>query len=447
MSLKTRLYLLGTFLHLFFLIFILYFYQELENLLIFIELVWGLSLLTYYWLVRKGLEPLEYADTFSNLLKEEEFTVRFSKSQPKDLDKLTQQFNQMLERLHQERLKIGERHRVFELLMAESPIGVLLLDFEQKISQLNPAAEYLLSIESERVVGLHLKNFSNEKLVSLRNVEPDAQRLLSTDDGHQLKVSHHRFLDRGFQRSFFTLQEMTTDIAQSQKLAYDKLIRLMSHEVNNTIAITNSLLESCLNFKTQLDSDSRTDYDNAINIVIERCQSLNEFMQVYANVVQLPKPVISRFNLTNLLRNLAILFYSQAEKLNVKIHFEEQRNFVINADVHLIEQALVNIIKNAIESVESQGNVWIMLDKDQNRIELSIRDDGQGLTDESRRQLFTPFFTTKSSGQGVGLMLVNEIFGAHNYSYSLKNNEGNGAIFSVSIPIDTNDENDRYKRG
>lgn len=435
MSLKTQLYLLGIFLHALTLSVALFFYQQLGSWLVVIEALCVISLFVYFWLIRKGLQPLEYAEVFNNLLKEEEFTLRFSQSQPKDLNSLVLQFNRMLERLHRERLEIGERKRVFEQLMIESPIGVVLLDYEQQISQLNPAAEFLLEIDNSLATGHQLKHFSDEKLRFLQQVEPGSQDLFSGGDGSQIKVSHHRFLDRGFQRSFFMLQEMTQDIAASQKTAYDKLIRLMSHEVNNTIAITNSLLESCLVYKRQLDEDSQVDYGNAINVVMKRCQSLNEFMQAYARVVQLPSPVSSRFNLTDLIRNLTILFFSQAEKSNIKIHFEYADDLSISADVHLIEQALVNIIKNALESIVKEGNVWISLQQNAEFILLSIRDDGQGLNQESKKQLFTPFFTTKNSGQGVGLMLVNEVLNAHGYRYSLRNNNDRGACFKIEIPL------------
>ncbi|WP_196137139.1 PAS domain-containing sensor histidine kinase [Aliikangiella sp. G2MR2-5] len=436
MSLKTKLYLLGSLLHTFFLLVTLYFHKELGGMLLVAELVLISSLLVYFWLVRRGVEPIEYSETFSNLLKEEEFTSRFTKTGQKDLNKLLTQYNAMLSRLYQERLEVGERRSVFEQLMKESPIGVVLLDFENNISQVNPAAEYLFAIRENEIIGSKLALLSGQRIGVLNNVPAESQKLLSTENGHQLKISHHCFLDRGFTRSFYMVQEMTSEIAQSQKRAYDKLIRLMSHEVNNTIAITNSLLESCINYQSQLDADSQEDFSNALNVVIDRSKSLNHFMQAYANVVKLPKPIKSRFNLTKLLKNLTTLFYAQAKQQNVTIQFSDENDYFVKADPNLIEQALVNILKNALESIGSNGLIEVSLQMNSESLELTIKDDGEGISEQTKEQLFTPFFTTKTSGQGVGLMLINEIFTSHDYSYSLTNNKvSKGACFKVQIAI------------
>lgn len=436
MTLKRKLYISNAILHLALLALTLFFYSELGGYLVAIEIALLVSAFAFYKMIRKALQPLEYVEMFSSVLNEREFTARFSYLSQPDLDRLIEKFNQMLQRLHQERLAIGEQRGVFEKLMAESPIGVVLFDYENRISDINPAAEVLLGEKKETLLNKNLSQFSNSTIQLLKTVPIDSHKLVVAEQGRRFKIGHYAIYDRGFDRSFYMLYEMTSEILESQKMAYEKLIRLMSHEVNNTIAITNSLLESCLNYKPQLDSDSQDDFDKAVNIVINRCGSLNEFMQGYAEIVKLAKPVKANFNLTKLIKDLTFLFHAECEKRNIQLVFQQSKEVFIKADASLVEQALMNVIKNAVEAIEQTGKIEVILNETPTgQIELSISDSGEGIGEEIQHQLFTPFFTSKESGQGLGLMLVREIFRLHDFEFSLTNQETqSGAVFKLLIP-------------
>lgn len=216
----------------------------------------------------------------------------------------------------------------------------------------------------------------------------------------------------------------------------------MSHEVNNTIAITNSLLESSLSFKEQLSQESAVDFEKALRIVIARCYSLNQFMQGYSEIVKLQKPVKMQFNLTQLVENLSNLFYSEMSKNKIHLKMDLEKDLHINADPHLVEQALINILKNAIEAIEDRQQndnrneieVKLKFKFELKTIQLDIIDSGCGISSEVKQQLFTPFFTTKATGQGIGLMLIDEILTSHDFQYQLNNNQSQlGACFRVSF--------------
>lgn len=163
-----------------------------------------------------------------------------------------------------------------------------------------------------------------------------------------------------------------------------------------------------------------------------RNESLNRFMKAYADVVKLPTPVISSFDLSQLLNNLATLFYAECQKRNIIITLDVKQSIMINADAHLMEQALVNVLKNAIEAIGQGGTISLTLEKHKASYQLLVKDTGSGIDEDVSQQLFTPFFTTKESGQGVGLMLIHEIMAQHNFDYSLKNNtECPGATFTI----------------
>jgi len=449
-TLKAKLYAVSLLLHGLLLALGIIFRVELGLWLIAVETLLITSLLIFLWLINKGLQPLEYIEIFSSMLREDDFTSQFSSLNQPDLDRLIEQFNIMLERLHKERLSISERKHVFEKLMAESPIGVVLLDYNNRISDCNQSSKRLLknaiaqqSNSLEALPSEHDIPFTFQRLnqfFELDKIAFNQQQLMTTDEGQRLKIGHYRFRDRGFERSFFLIQELTQDILKSQKDAYEKLIRLMSHEVNNTIASTNSLLESCLFFKDELSLSSQKDFEKAINVVINRSASLNQFMQGFADVVKLSKPIKSDFNLSQLVENLAILFYSQCHKQGIVLETILEKNIMVVADSHLIEQALLNIIKNSIEAIEANNHVkrkekiLLILEQKENTICFKVTDSGCGISDEVKHHLFTPFFTTKAKGQGVGLMLIDEILNAHKFPYKLANNiSDDGACFRITF--------------
>ena len=435
MTLKQKLLFTSIFLHISLFSIAFIFREQLASFLVLVEVILVLSFTVFYKLIIKALLPLEYINTFSTLLKEQEFTARFSELNQPDLDSLIGQFNIMLEKLHHERLEIGEQKGIYQKLMAESPIGVVLLDYEGRLSDINPAAAQLLSLKKNKTIGKNLAQLSKTQLKYLSGIAVDSHQLIEVGQGRQLKIAHYEIRDRGFNRSFYMLYELTSDIVALQKSAYEKLIRLMSHEVNNTIAITNSLLESCLTFRKQLDPESTKDFENAINIVINRSGSLNQFMQGYSNVVKLERPIKTSFDLSKMLRDLSTLFYAECNNKNITINLQsEQKKFII-ADANLFEQVLVNLLKNGLEAIGKDGEINITLQQDKDTTHLSIEDTGCGISVEIEKQLFTPFFTSKEFGQGVGLMLVREILNLHEIQYQLVNREnGQGAIFSLSIP-------------
>jgi nitrogen fixation/metabolism regulation signal transduction histidine kinase len=435
MGIKRRLLLITFVLHGFLLIGSLLFLDELGALVLVVELVLLLSLIMFIWLINKSMQPMEYLTLFSSMLKEGEFNAQFSKLGQTELDQLVTQFNIMLSRLYEERLLVGEQRGVLQQLMKESPVGVLLLDFEDRIDSMNPASEKLLDVVLEKVKGTKLHVLTGSVVAVIKQVPTGQQQTLVTASGQQLKIGHFTLKDRGFSRSFYLIHELTGDLMQAQRSAYEKLIRLMSHEVNNTLAITNSLLESCKPYHQQLTSEDSADYQQAIDIVMERSKNLNTFMKTYADVVKMPELRVSNYNLSQQLENLLILFFAECEKRQITIQKNIASDTYVVADAHLMEQALMNVIKNAMEAIDQSGQMEVNLINRSDHVELSVIDSGEGIAPETQKQLFAPFYTTKESGQGVGLMLIQDVLQQHQFSFRLQNrDDAKGACFQIEIP-------------
>jgi len=433
LSLKSRLYGLTILLHLILLVAAYWYIDDAKLEFVFVEIVLVISLVAFTLLIRKILAPFQYVDLFSEVLNEQEFTTRFSHTGNRELDNLMSMFNQMLNQLYEERLKLGDRKGMLQQLLDSIPSAILIFDYSNTISQLNPTAEKLLQVNEDKVKGFKLEALTHPIAKDLSLLELGKSKLINDTQGNRFRCQKNRFKDRGFDRSFIIVQELTTELKASEKQAYEKVIRLMSHEVNNTMAATSSMLKSCLHYSKDINPDERSDFVDAIQLAIERTQNLNQFMQDYAQVVRLPEPSLESCNLYHLLLSMEKLFEEQFKKANISFELPniQPEQTSIQADKNQLEQVIINIIKNALEAIGDNGNIRSQIVSNEDSIKLRILDSGPGISQAEHKNIFTPFYTTKSDGQGIGLMLVREILEAHKFPFRLYNHEEGGACFEV----------------
>jgi len=358
-----------------------YFYLGNDKLeFVLVEGFLLVSLILFLRLIKKVLAPFEFVDLFSDIINEQEFTTRFSRTGNRELDNLMTLFNQMLNQLYDERLRLGDRKGMLQQLMDAIPLSIVVFDYNNKITQINPAAESLFSIQSEDIKDKFLTNIHHPLIEKLQSLEDNQPLLLSDNTGKRFRCNRSLFRDRGFDRRFLIIQEITSELQSSEKKTYEKLIRMMSHEVNNTMAATSSLLKSCLYYSDQIEESERDDYKTAMRLVIERTDNLNQFMQEYSQLVKLPKPSLESCNLQHLLLSIKRLYDTQLTEKNIKFVLPRiSDDMLFEADQKQIEQVLINIVKNAIESIKLDGEVSIELDKNTEGLTLRINDSGDGI--------------------------------------------------------------------
>jgi signal transduction histidine kinase len=248
----------------------------------------------------------------------------------------------------------------------------------------------------------------------------------------RIKCHHGTFIDRGFPRSFLLIEELTEELRQFERAAYEKLIRVMSHEVNNTVASSNSLLHSSLAYAGELAAADRHDFEQAIGIVIERTEQLGSFMRRFADVFRLPPPLTRPTDLVPILQGIARLLAANDNARGVAWDWQLQdASMWVDIDRGQFEQALVNILKNAVEAIDGEGTVTVRLTSAAGRTTLAIEDTGPGIAAEAQSNLFTPFFSTKPHGQGIGLTLVQEILSGHGFEYGIERTAQETTRFSI----------------
>lgn len=433
MKLKTRFWVYLAVVHLVALGVGAWFHEALGPWFLLLEAGLLLSLWLGLRLVRLALEPLEFVRAFSDVVTTGEFNARYSSIGQVEMDQLIQTYNHMLERLQNERLRIGEQRGFMDRFLSVTRMGILILDFDHKISLASPSAVAFLP-ELEQVDSIHLLTSDLGRL--LAGLSREETRLFTDSSGRRLRCRRSEFFDRGFARGYLTVEEMTEELNRSEKDTYEKLIRMMSHEVSNTVAATNSLLQSCGNYADQISNqEDRADFVGALDVLIGRNRSLNEFTQAFANLVRLPEPEMVPVQPADLINPLVVMFRPQCGP-DVELILNLDPDLPpVRLDRNLMEQALINILKNAIEAVAGSGSVAIRVRTVQDNVELTIQDSGGGLSSEIQNNLFKPFYTTKQSGQGLGLTLVREVLSQHQFKFSLTSH-GEGALFSITMPAE-----------
>jgi nitrogen fixation/metabolism regulation signal transduction histidine kinase len=387
-------------------------------------------------LFRGLFEPLELLLAGVDSLKERDFATRLRLSGQPEMDALIGVYNRMIEALQYERLALEEQHYFLEKVMAASPAGIVTFDYDGKVSMVNPAAGRFFQKEREEMVGKRLAEIDSPLAAALSRVHPGESVLLPLRGIRRVKCIRSEFLDRGFPRTFFLLEELTEELRQSEKDAYEKLIRMMSHEVNNSIGAANSLLHSSLHYRDQLREEDRDDFAGALQIAISRTEHLNAFMKGFADIVRLPEPVRQPVDLDALLEETCALMKPECDKRAIELRreFGPPGRLVREIDRGQLEQALVNIIKNSIEAIGREGLIVVRLERRNEGIILAVEDSGPGIPPEIRHLMFTPFFSSKETGQGIGLTLVKEILSRHKFEFALDGDSGGPTRFTIQIP-------------
>jgi len=415
----------------------IWFLQSNPLWLIGVEIFFILSFSIGVHLLKALFEPLDLIRSGSSYMLEKELTTRFKQTGHGDIDDLFRVYNAMVDTLREERTHNEEQEHLLRQVMAESPGGVITLDVNGNIDSINPAALKLLQKSDSSPVGFPLSDLDSSFARKLAAISRNGSQLITLRGRNKVRCQAGSFMDRGFSRRFFILDELTEELHLNEKKAYEKLVRMMSHEVNNTCGAVQSLLQSCLAYRRHMDDADRDDFTRALEVAIQRNANLNVFMSGFADVVRLPKPLVQTCNPWEIASQVGLLYRNRCAESKIILR-EEIGDGVpqVKCDPVQFEQALVNIVKNAMQAIESTkegGEIVLVGGKNEGGYFLAIQDTGPGLDQEVQDQVFTPFFTTRKQGQGIGLTMVQEILMGHEFDFSLENRSDGGAEFFIAF--------------
>lgn len=394
------------------------------------------SILVGFRLVRGLFESLDLLAEGARFLDEQEFTTRFKETGRPELDRLVSLYNRLADDLRNERTKLREQHHFLTEVLQASPSGIVILDFDGRIDVVNPAATKVLGMAAEGARGRLLSDLPGVLGSDLAAAAAGGPRVHTTGAGGKIRVVSSRFSDRGHDRRFLLLEELTDEVRAAEKAAYEKLIRMVAHEVGNSVAASGSLLQSSLSYSRHLPAADRGDFEDAVSVCLARLSTLNGFVRDLAEVVRLPEPNLQPCDLEAVLRGSSLLLRASAGKAGVEWSLEIGEGLpLVLADRAQLEQAFLNIAKNAIEAAGEKGRVLVRAARGRDGVDVLVENTSDGIAEEVQARLFTPFFSTKASGRGLGLTLVREILTHHKAPFALAAPPGGPTRFSFSLKV------------
>lgn len=428
---------------------LLWYFGNKNYAVLWTELALILSLLCGTWLLMRFFQPLKMLLSSVDFLKESDFSSRLKLTGQQEMDALISVFNAMLTSLREERLNAEEQRQLLASIVERTPTGIVIFDFDNSVSMMNPSATALFKTiqsknSSSALIGTSINELPEPFATSLKKLgstgnfsqHKHISEIVSIG-ARRVRCARIEFYDRGFTRAVYLLDELTEELRRSEKAAYDKLIRVFAHEINNSMGAVRSILQSLRLYTRQINDEDRTDAESAIDVAVERTSSLAEFVKNYAEIIRLPAPNLVPCDIVQILHHVSILLTPLAEEKKCSWEWRsknslEELPILVLADKIQIQQALLNIIKNAIEASHPKTSIILSCEKNYRECIVSIENVGTQISAEAQAHLFTPFFTTKPQGQGIGLMIVREILTAHNTHFILENTS-TGARFTFTL--------------
>ncbi len=362
--------------------------------------------------VRAVHKPLQAVSSGIYLLREQDFSSRLRHVGQPDADRVVDFFNSLMATMKEERLKNRQRHKLLTLLIERSPMGVAMCDFDGNIESTNAAFD----------------RFSTPALRQVMDeLADDETRTVRSGADGIFRISRLWIMDSGFRRPFFLVEQLADAVISAEKNIFNRIVRTLGHEINNTLGSVISVVDT-LGMLHSADADIRPVLDSCR----DRCSALVHFVRNYADVVKLPEPDLSDLDLNSFVTDMLPFLRTLApEPIAIGAALSPETP-TVQADPMLLERVVVNAVRNSAESI-GQGRGRITLVTAPGR--LSVTDDGPGLTPEAAEAVFTPFFSTKHEGRGLGLMLIAEIVRRHRADCTLSTARDTGLTsLTISFP-------------
>jgi nitrogen fixation/metabolism regulation signal transduction histidine kinase len=375
--------------------------------------------------------------TLSNLLAalgEGDFSIRARGARGGDaLGEVMIEVNTLVETLRHQRLDALEATTLLRKVMAEIAVAVFTFDADRELTFVNSAGARLLAQPAERMLGRRAEELGLEDCL-----EGEAPRVINTafpGGVGRWEIRRSSFRQGGLPHELLVLSDLSQPLREEERQAFQRLIRVIGHEMNNSLAPIKSIAGSLSTLveREPLPSDWREDVERGLGVIASRSESLSRFMNAYARLAKLPPPKLAPLDVGAVVDRVVTL-----EKGH-NIQISGGPKLTIQGDNDQLEQLLINLLRNAVDAVRETGGAvtvgWQRIPASSPpNMELWVADEGPGLSNTGN--LFVPFFTTKPGGSGIGLVLCRQIAEAHGGSLTLENREDRtGCRASLRLPL------------
>jgi PAS domain S-box-containing protein len=377
--------------------------------------------------------PLQTISNLLAALREGDFSIRARSSRPDDaLGEVLTEVNALVETLRTQRLGALEATALLQKVMEETDVAVFTFGGDQRLQLVNRAGARLLGQPAERLLERRAAELGLSEC--LDESSPRVMSVAFPGGSGRWEVRRSTFRQEGRAHTLLVLSDVSQPLREEERLAWQRLIRVLGHELNNSLAPIKSIagsLESLLG-REDLPDDWKDDMRRGLAVIAARSDALSRFTGAYARLARLPSPLLQPVDVGRVVRRVAEL------EPRLAITVVEGPTATIRADPDQLEQVLINLVRNATDAaLETRGGVmlaWSFAAHGAPALEISVDDEGPGLPNTTN--LFVPFFTTKPNGTGIGLVLGRQIAEAHGGSLSLDNRAtGRGCRAVLRLPL------------
>lgn len=387
--------------------------------------------LSIFPLLRRQISlPLQ---TLSNLLaglREGDYSINARASRGDAMALVIDEANSLVEVMREQRLGALEASALLQTVMSEIDVAVFTFDHENRLRLVNRSGERLLSKPKERLLGADAVSLGLDEFLGGQSPRT-VQRQFGGGNG-RWRVSRTTIREKGRPHELLVISDLSRELREEERGAWQRLVRVFGHELNNSLAPIKSIAGSLCNLVRQIPppADLNEDLERGLGVVASRAESLDRFLGNFARLTRLPKPNRTEIAIGPLVRRVVQL----ESRLALEILPSPETNLPVDGDQ--LEQVLINLVRNAVDAATERdgGAVSIRWERKDGLLELSVLDNGPGLANTAN--LFVPFFTTKPAGTGIGLALSRQIVEAHDGDLELCNREdGPGCIATVRLPL------------
>jgi two-component system nitrogen regulation sensor histidine kinase NtrY len=362
-------------------------------------------------------------------------------------DGLKKAFSEVIQAFRTTRTEKEEHYRYLQTVVQHVGIGLIAFQPNGEVELINTAAKRLLNIFSLKNIK-SLESFSKPLVDTLFRLKPRERALVKVENQNELlhlALYSTQFRLRGQDFSLVSIQNIHSELEEKEIDAWQKLIRVLTHEIMNSITPISSLASTINELikesyqmrlpKEKIDPEALTDIHEAAQTIQKRSQGLLHFVDAYRNLTLIQKPNFQIFSVKELFDRVEKLLQTNLKEKDIRFEVKiDPQSLELSADPELIEQVLINLLLNALHSLNKQKNAWICLDAHldgRGRINIQVKDNGPGIPAENMEKIFIPFYSTKEGGSGIGLSLSRQIMRLHRGSITAHSEPKIETVFTL----------------